>query len=484
LVLIGAQFPGFKTTLSENGLSYLRTVGINLLNKFIGTLAIPNLSGEAKTPVGKIDWDLSEIHLDSFAVGSSNAQIVPNSGILLSLSGVYSHVGLNWHYKEKSWPHISDHGSADIDVDVSATVSLQITTSNGRPVLKVASDSVDVTSLKIHLHGGASWLYDLFVNIFSHDIKNAISKALTEAISQNIDQGLNKALSTLPISEPIGPHQDAVINFELIGNPQFTSNYMTVPELGEFYQHSNPQECPSSICPRSQTPDILTSQMLQMIITDFVGNSAGFTFFNLGKLVLKVTDKEIPSWSPIRLNTSSFKELLPALYNDYPNDLLQLNIYSTQPPHAVFTSQGISVLASGNLEMMVVLSNGDLVSAFTLSGWAQTSGTASLSGQTLSGSLVYLKGNFTLLSSQIGPFDVGLFDDLLNLLFSHGIIPAVNTILKKGFELPTIKGLTFINPSIGFGQNFIYVSTDVQYTPPLEDKEENSLVQLQIPINN
>jgi len=372
---------------------------------------------------------------------------------------------LDWHYRKKSWPHVSDHGSADVDVSLSAAVEIQITTSNGRPVLNVLQDSVNIGELKIHLHGGASWLYQLFINIFSGDIKKAITKALTDAITQNIDKGLNKALATLPISENIG--KDAQINFELIGNPVFTSTYMQTPELGEFYARVNPQECPTGICPRTQTPDVINSQMLQMIITDFVANSAGFTFLNLGKLKIAINDSDVPSWSPIRLNTKSFEYTLPALYDKYPNDPLEIVMYCTQAPLGIFTPQGATIEAVGNLEVWVI-TDGQMIKAFTLDGSATSQGAALLSGTTLSGNLTYLEGNFTLLYSNIGPINVKIFDVILNVLFSEGVIPAVNTILKRGFVLPTVKGLTFINPSLGFGQDFLYVTTDVNYIPPFD----------------
>jgi len=463
-----AQLPGFKTTVTQNGLDYLKGVGVELLEKVIDKISIPNLSGEAETPIGKIDWDLSNLVLDKFAIGSSSVTLLPNQGLTLALTGVSCHVGLDWKYKKKSWPHISDHGSADVDVALSAAVQLQVTESNGRPVLNVLQDAVSIGELKIHLHGGASWLYQIFINIFSHQIKDAISKALTSAITQNIDKGLNKALSTLPISEPISKH--AEINFELVSNPVFTNTYMEIPELGEFYSIDNPQECPNNICPRVQIPDIITNEMLQMFITDFVANSAGFTFFELGKLKATIMDKDIPSWSPMRLNTSSFQYLIPTLYQYYPNMLMQINVYSTQPPEATFSAKGVSILAPGDLEVVVVMPNGTLATTFTLTGWVATAGTVMISGLTLSGNLTYLNGNFSLQSSEIGPINVKVFDSLLNLLFSSGVVPAVNAILQKGFVLPTIQGLTFINPVIGFGDRFLYVSTSIQYNPQAESE--------------
>jgi len=151
--------------------------------------------------------------------------------------------------------------------------------------------------------------------------------------------------------------------------------------------------------------------------------------------------------------------------------LLQINVYSTQPPQTTFSPQGASVVAQGDLEMLVVFNNGTLVPAFTLTGWVATAGTAHLSGLTISGNLTFLNGNFSLQSSEIGPINVQVFDSLLNLLFSSGVVPAVNAIIEKGFNLPTVQGLTFINPTLGFGNRFVYVSTNVQYVPPFEEPE-------------
>jgi len=312
-------------------------------------------------------------------------------------------------------------------------------------------------------------LYQLFINLFSHQIKDAIATALTKAITTNIDVGLNKAISTLPISENIG--NDAVINFELVGNPIFSSSFMEFPELGEFYDKANPQECPANICPRTPTPDIITGDEAQIIISDYVANSAGFAFFALGQLKLLIQNKDIPSWSPFRLNTSSFEYLLPALYDEFPDDLMQILVESTQPPTISFTPQGISVNANGNLQAMVILPNNTIVPVFTLTGYIQTAGDASIVGELIAGKLTYLRGNFTLQSSQIGPFSVSLFDSVLNLLFSSGVVPAVNAVLAKGFVIPTIKGLTFENPTLGFGSHYIYVGTNIQYIPPSEDQD-------------
>ena len=84
----------------------------------------------------------------------------------------------------------------------------------------------------IDLHGGASWLYQIFVNMFSDSIKNSVQNALQDAITQNINDGLNNTLSTIPIEQQLSSQVE--IDFPLVANPIFTTSYFTLPQLGNI----------------------------------------------------------------------------------------------------------------------------------------------------------------------------------------------------------------------------------------------------------
>jgi len=88
-----------------------------------------------------------------------------------------------------------------------------------------------------------------------------------------------------------------------------------------------------------------------------------------------------------------------------------------------------------------------------------------VSQNNLVGSLSYLHGDFALITSEIGNINVGLFQTILNIMFYKGIIPQVNKLLANGFTLPTLDGISLVNPSVGYGDNFIYVNTDFVYNP-------------------
>jgi lipopolysaccharide-binding protein len=435
--------PGVKLTLSQNALNYLKDVGMKILEQKLSTLSIPDLNGNEKSPIGDIKWSLNSIKLTNIQIPQTSIHIVPNVGLQIFISNLGIHLNLHWHYSEKSWPHIGDSGTADIDSSgISASVELKIIEESQKPKVYVVSSSVSISSLNIHLHGGASWLYNFFINILHDKIKNSIQDALNRAIKENIENGLNKVLSTLPVEIKI--NNEVKLNYGMIGNPIFTSNYLSLGDLGEFYSIVSPQECPINICIPSKLPESVTKEMLQIFIDDFVPNSAGFVFWKLNHLSTIITDKNIPSWSPIRLNTSSFEYLIPILYKNYPNKLLQIQLYATQSPKLIFSKQGSFINVIGKLDMDVILNNGTIKPVFSLQGDISLAGEALLNELLIIGNLTFLQVNFKLSNSDIGPFDPAVLNNYLNLLFTKGIVPFVNNVLIKGFPLPSVKGIFII----------------------------------------
>lgn len=81
-----------------------------------------------------------------------------------------------------------------------------------------------------------------------------------------------------------------------------------------------------------------------------------------------------------------------------------------------------------------------MVSAFTLNGTIEIAGKALIHDTLLSGNLSYIDGKFAIAKSEIGTFNVTVLNDLLELLFSKGLVPAVNVILEQGLPLPTVQG--------------------------------------------
>lgn len=453
---------GVKTTLSQNGLNYIKDVGVALIQKQLATVVVPDINGRAGTPLGDIDYSLTSIVITGLTIPSVSTSIVPGQGLVVSVSGVSCHVNMRWHYRQRAWPHISDGGSADVQisgtsVSVTAVVGMD---STGRPTVKAANCQAHVGGLSIDLHGGASWLYNLFTGLFSGQIKSSVESSLRDSITDAINTQAAEALATVPIEEKIDDVSE--INFQLTATPVFEPTYLATGHLGEFYQIGNHQECPYTA---ASMPDSQFSTMLQVFVSDYTLNSAGYVYYKAGELVAVVNPPDVPSWSPVKLNTASFKALIPQLYALYPNEDMQLVLQSTAPPVAHFTPEGATFSVPGECVVKVTLANGTDVTAFTIDILGMLAGKAAVQDTNLVGELSFINASLALNSSSIGHVEVSALQDLINLMCQDGIVPLLNIYAGRGFPLPVVEGVSLVNPQISFGPSYLAVATDLQYTP-------------------
>lgn len=243
-------------------------------------------------------------------------------------------------------------------------------------------------------------------------------------------------------------------------NPTYAPSYLTLPLRGEFYDFQRRQRSDHSPI---QFPDYLgENKMLHLILSDFVIKTAGEAFHKKGLAKVWITDKMIPSWSPVRLNSSSLSLMIPNLQRAFPNKELRIHLMTTSNPHFDIKEQNATARIFGDIQFFAV-ENNELKPAFTLGGVVLTSGKAGLNGNNVNGELFFVSQKFAIKETHIGDFNVQMFDDLMNMFFARGIIPMLNVVLKEGFTLPTLRELDLINPEIKWGNSFLSISTDVRY---------------------
>jgi len=377
------------------------------------------------------------------------------------MSGISASVTANWHYRERAWPHISDSGSADISI-ASTTVVIDIGFSvngNGGPTCKVIAGGLNIGDFKITLHGGASWLYSIFVNIFKGQIKDAIANALKNAIESAIDNNLNALLQTLPLKQNI--MNILLADYSLVDAPRFGNDYMVIDGKGEFFDIKNPQEAPFS-------PDVIpdvqnTNVMVQFTLSQYIPDTAAYALWKSGILELKVTDSMVPPDSPIRLNTDTFKYIIPILYQLYPSKPLVAIVDPIACPLITFLSNGtIGIFGQFSLSMFVDMGAGNLTHVFTLGVNLTTEGNVYMNGSLIMIVLTYGDAGLWLIETDIGTFDISPLYNIAILTISE-LIPLANVYFSKGIPLPTIPKITFIKPYLGYGNKYVFVNTDVQY---------------------
>ncbi|XP_064385923.1 bactericidal permeability-increasing protein-like [Halichondria panicea] len=460
--------PGFKTTITSKGLDYIRQVGIPILEQSLSSITIPDISGKAGTPIGSISYSLSSIKLSGLTIPTSTLTSVPGKGILVQASSISMTANANWHYRENSWPHVSDSGSCDVSVSsVSLTMSVLVgADSKGHATLSTTGCSLSIEKLDIHFHGGASWLYNLFASSIAGGLKGSIQQQVCAAATEAINKQGNAALESLPIVVKVDKTSE--INFALLTTPTFSTTYVETDHKGEFFLIAKPVECPYT--PAPLPPVTESGNMMYVWLTEYLADSAGFVYQQAGILNYNVTADMVPKSLPLQLNTSSFRLIVPALYNKYPNMAMMLGLVTVRPPNLTINSTSADFVLPGNVDVYVVNSTTKQnIPVFTLGINVLADvkvKVAPVGGKEIvSANLTFLKASINLVKSDIGQFSVFVLQTAANLLCTAFVIPTVNQYANAGIPIPIVDGISFVNPSISFGQGYVLVSTDINYKP-------------------
>ncbi|KAJ4454047.1 putative LBP / BPI / CETP family; C-terminal domain [Paratrimastix pyriformis] len=192
---------------------------------------------------------------------------------------------------------------------------------------------------------------------------------------------------------------------------------------------------------------------------------------DLGVLNFALTDKELPAWFPLRLNTHSWRFLLPELNRRYPNQEMALRGVMAEAPDTVITPEGARteamldlhfVVLNGTEETTAIIFRIDFTSSadFFIDTPAATAGPVIRIGA----HIAYGSCNITTQASTIGPVDAWLLNDTLAALLKGVVVPALNKLAERGVQIPlAVKQFELVHPALTYAQDYLVVETDFTF---------------------
>jgi lipopolysaccharide-binding protein len=460
------KVPGFRTALTSKGLDYICQVGVPILEKELSSLSIPDISGSAGTPIGTVDYHLTQIQLSDLKIPTSSLTS-SSTGLDIQASDLSLHVFADWQYRKHSWPHIEGHGTCDVDIS-EVTLQMHIAVaadSTGHANLSVTFCHLSINDLHIDFHGGDSWLYNLFSKFISDDLKGSLDSQVCSVATREIETKGNQALASIPVNVKIDSTSE--IDFALIQNPTITTAYVEMQHKGEFYNIAHPVEAP--FIPPSLPPVTGNTSMLYMWLTDYMADTAGFVYQTAGLMHYTITPNMVPPSLPFHLNTSSFRGILPQLYNKFPNWNMELVLNATKPPLLTLTPTGGTFFVFGDVLVYVIHpgNSSDKELAFVLGATVYANATFYINTfnkhEMVCGNTTFLKIDLSLVTTNIGIFSVDVLQEAANLLSTLFIIPSINHYANTGIPIPTVDGLSIVTANLVFGKDYVVVAADIKY---------------------
>ncbi|NXB86852.1 BPI protein, partial [Vidua chalybeata] len=135
------------------------------------------------------------------------------------------------------------------------------------------------------------------------------------------------------------------------------------------------------------TPPMAHEPMLLLAVTEFVANSAAFTYFTAGALRRNISSDMLPRRFPIQLRTKSMEVFSPQLQEHYPDQPMELHLWARQQPLLSCHPDALHGTLFSSAEAFVVLPNATRVPAFLLNIDANVTGKPTITRNRLGGTV-------------------------------------------------------------------------------------------------
>jgi hypothetical protein len=232
--------PGAKIQANQAALNYAKGIGVEVMNKQLPGLHLPDISGQARDRSTKSisHYQLTNVILSRFTAPNSGATATlqaPRS-VNLKIVGMQAYVTADYKVTIGSgWFSISKSGTVTASTSGASLVqAVAVIQAGGKPQLNSGSCAANIGNLDIEFHGD---LLDDIVNLFKSYIadyvKDELNGVLCSEISTLVANEANPFLKTIPTS--IAVIDGFSIDYSLTSDPVATAQAVTVNMLGQVW---------------------------------------------------------------------------------------------------------------------------------------------------------------------------------------------------------------------------------------------------------
>ncbi|XP_053937228.1 bactericidal permeability-increasing protein-like [Cuculus canorus] len=454
--------PGIKARLTRRALEFGQQVGLEFLQSLLQKEHELNLNGSYRSPLlGMLAYTVPWMHIHELQMNDSTMDFLEDVGVRLVVPRARIRLSAEWGAQLGA---VQDKGIIELHMhDLTVATVLGVSADgDGRPT--VWSDSCDARGTHLHLefHRGQSWLYNLLAPLLQRALRKELNKQLCIAIRNGVHR-LEAALKDMEV--PTQLNSIAAIDLSLLARPTIAAEHMDITLKGEFLRVGKHQQSPFSALPVAlpMALPMAHEPMVLLAITEFVANSAAFTYFTAGSLHRNISGNTLPRRFPLQLKTKSMEVFAPQLQEHYPDLPMELRLWARQQPLLSCHPDALHGTLFGSAEAFVVLPNATRVPAFLLNIDANVTGKPTLTSNRLWASVRLTELSVVQVTTHVGPVEVKRLETLLKFGLQLFGVPWANKWLQAGIPLPTPRGLSLIKPQLWLHEGFVLITTDLHY---------------------
>jgi len=461
LIGVFAVNPGLQFKVNEGGLNWGTNVAFDLLTPMVLGQELPALRGKIGVVVGDVHYDINRARVANFDRGNFRLS-VGHGDIKASANGFHVRLKGYWSYRyQLVFITVADSGQFDADVRVNFNVGVGIRAdSNGRASIRSTSCHFDVNHLKLTFSGGASWLYNLFIDVAAGMFKGQIGGMICDGMNDVMDRFANPALAKMALEFTVP--ELGTFDFHMTGSPQMVPNYVQSYHKGVFYPIGSRTYPPFSPAPLPTS--IASNRMVNVWVSAFMANS--FLYAMQDKLNADITPEMLGSANGHYLNvycdapSICFGSILPeSVKQQFSSESVGIvKVRATERPHVEISSSEVSIVAEAHVEMFV---RDGAEETFLFSANVDANGGVFvwMANEKVHFEVKSLHASLEMVENETP----GIRESTLNILLRAGlgtVTPFLNDMGAAGLPLPKLSGINYRNPTISLHNEAVVFQVD------------------------
>lgn len=333
------------------------------------------------------------------------------------------------------------------------------------PQVDVTRAEIGVSSHNVKIKVGgkiASKFTKPIVDIFKSKIVKSAVSAGNKAAKSAANEQVNKMLRSFPLTADL-PSTPLFIDYSLGAAPQVKSDHVELYINGSILNKASPQRPPFT--PSPFTAYNPSWRHMQFYFSPYVFNSALWSLYTAGFFNYLVKSESVPSGAPVKLDTTTFGEIIPLFKELYGEGKpIDLQCSAHKQPEIQMTTSDLSGMVGGQCTFQVRLDDGTKDDALTIKTESVAfSISADVQPPRVFGHFNSIHmSNFETIFTKVGDVDLMLFSELINQI-ANVSIPVLNEFIKDGFKLPTVEGIQLTESEIHNDPAFLEVGNSPVY---------------------
>ena len=306
------------------------------------------------------------------------------------------------------------------------------------------------------------------ISLFKSPIKQLITKEINKVIDKEINHGLQIGLSMIPNEIIVDENKGYAIDYSLVTTPFIENNFLLFNSYARFInlKIKETQNKDNYFMPYFVPSYDLLGKSSQVYISDYVINTAFFTFFKTRDLEILISPDMLPKELPlIKLNTSWLNMIFKGISDVYGMDQnVLVNLIVSENPQLILKEKLISFILPTNVEIIVEGFEGIAVkfrTTFFVDAVFKVFENCQISGSIQS---LNIKNTNVIWSFNDDENFESNIEKNFNMIKGLAL-PFINMFVLKNmhFDLPVFKGINFTDMTITHHENFVIVNYNFKY---------------------